>query len=79
MTALAEAAAWHEQQLANMRRDYEVLKGLGVPLGQHRVQKMALHERFAIAIREADTDEPTLDPKPETRNQELLTLTPSTP
>lgn len=58
MTTLGEAAAWHESQLASMKADYEVLKGLGVPLGKHRADKMAMHERFAKAIREADSDEP---------------------
>jgi hypothetical protein len=60
MTTLSEAAAWHEQRATNLRADGEKLFGMGVPIGQHRKEQIAMHVRFAQAIREADTDEPVV-------------------
>lgn len=60
MTTLAEAAAWHEQRAINLRADGETLLAMGVPIGTHRKEQIAMHTRFAKACREADTDEPQI-------------------
>ena len=57
MTTLGEAAQWHDMMAAALRSAAVKLLEMGVL--NHRADQIAMHERFAVAIREADGAEPT--------------------
>ncbi len=63
-TMLAEAADWHEAQATAHHGSEAVLKRFDVPGWEYHTAMVKLHRQFAVAIREADSDEPQSVEKP---------------